>query len=33
MSSTPPADTAGRPLAALREILAGRGLDGWYVGR
>jgi len=33
MSSTPPADTTGQPLEALREILAGRGLDGWYVGR
>ena len=33
MSPTPPADTADRPLDALREILAGRGLAGWYVGR
>ena len=33
MSATPPADNADRPLDALREILAGRGLAGWYVGR
>ena len=33
MSPTPPADAAGQSLEALREILAERGLDGWYVGR